>query len=544
MTTPLDFFYYWESQTPQQPFLHQPINGQWKTYTYSSAGIEARRLASALRALKLPSKTAVAILSKNCAHWFIADLAIMMADLVSVPIYPTLSAASVKPIVEHSESKVIFIGKLDQYAHQRDGIPEHVMKISFPDYGPHDGISWNDFVRDHEPLKENRHHTLDTLATIMYSSGTTGTPKGVMLTYGALGHVGERVRDNLKLVPSDTYFSYLPLSHIAERALVEMVVYATGCSVSFSESLEKFAANLEEVQPTVLGGVPRIWSKFQEGVLKKISQKKLDTLLSIPLVSALVKRSIRKKLGMSRIRVAVSGAAPTPVSLIAWFQRIGVNIWETYGMTENTAYSHSNWKKIKLGTVGSPWPDVETKIDGNGEILIRHKALMTGYYKDLETTAAVFTNDGFLRTGDLGSIDDEGFLTITGRVKDQFKTDKAKFIAPAKIEMMLAANKDIDQVCVVGTGIPQPVALVVLSDLGKLKPKDEIIRSLTKTVGEVNPTLEEYEVLKKIIVMRDAWTIENNFLTPTLKVKRNAIENIYVSTYPTWYAQNGLVIFE
>jgi long-chain acyl-CoA synthetase len=544
MTTPLDFFYHWESQTPDQPFLRQPVNGEWIIYTYKTAGTEARKLATALIALNLPKDSTVAILSKNCAHWFITDLALMMASLISVPVYPTLSAASIKPILEHSDAKAIFIGKLDQYEQQRGGIPQGVTKISFPDYGPKDGIAWDDFTRDAQPLQQNVQHTSDALATIMYSSGTTGTPKGVMLTHGALGYVGDIVRKNLKVTQRDTFFSYLPLSHIAERALLQMVVPAAGACVSFSESLDKFAANLEEVQPTILGGVPRIWSKFQEGVLKKIPQKKLDTLLSIPIVSSIVKRSIRKKLGMSKLRVAVSGAAPTPVSMIAWFQKLGVDIWETYGMTENTAYSHSNYDGINLGTVGKAWPGVETKLDASGEILIRHPALMIGYYKDPETTAAVFTADGFLKTGDLGSIDNEGYLTITGRVKDQFKTDKAKFIAPAKIEMMLQVNKDLDQVCVVGTGIPQPVALVVLSEAGKAKPKDEVIRSLTRTVGEVNPTLEDYEYLKKIIVMREPWTIENNLMTPTLKVKRNAVENIYVSMYPKWYAENGLVIFE
>jgi long-chain acyl-CoA synthetase len=544
MTTPLEYFYHWESTTPDQPFLRQPLNGHWKIYSYKTAGYEARKLAAALMSLKLPPGSTVAILSKNCAHWLIADLALMMANLVSVPIYPTLSAASIRPILEHSDAKVVFIGKLDQYDQQRDGIPAGVKKISFPDYGPQDGFPWHDFARECQPLTENIFPKPEALATIMYSSGTTGTPKGVMLTHGALGYVGQAVRRQLKATQQDTFFSYLPLSHIAERALVEMVVPVAGCSVSFSESLDKFASNLQEVQPTILGGVPRIWSKFQEGVLKKIPQKKLDTLLAIPLIRTIVKRSIQKKLGMSKVRVAVSGAAPTPVSLIAWFQKLGIDIWETYGMTENTAYSHSNYDGIKLGTVGKAWADVETKLDVSGEILIRHPGLMTGYYKDPETTAAVFTTDGFLKTGDLGSIDQEGFLTITGRVKDQFKTDKAKFIAPAKIEMMLQVNKDIDQVCVVGTGIPQPVALVVLSETGKTKPKDELIRSITATVSEINPTLEDYECLKKVIIMRDSWTIENNLMTPTLKVKRNAVESIYVSTYPSWYAQNGLVIFE
>lgn len=544
MSTPLDFFYRWESEQPGRTYLRQPIHGEWKIFTYKSAGEEVRKMAAAICSLQLPPKSSIAILSKNCAHWLIADLAIMMSGHVSVPLYPTLSAAGVRQLLEHSESKAIFLGKLDDFQNQKAGVPDNLHKISFPDYGPNEGTPWREFVAGHEPIAGRPMRAEDEIATIMYSSGTTGTPKGVMLSFGSLGFVGERVAVHLEIKSPEKYFSYLPLSHIAERALMQMVSLATCSAVSFTESLDKFASDLQHEQPTIFGGVPRIWAKFQEGVLAKVPQKKLDRLLSIPLISTLVKKSIRKKLGLSRARIIVCGAAPTPVSMLHWYKKLGIEIREVYGMTENTAFSHANFQNIKIGTVGPPWPECECKLDDDGEILVRSKALMKGYFKDAETTAAVFTSDGFLRTGDRGEVDEEGFLTITGRVKDQFKTDKAKFITPSKIEMMLSDNHDIEQVCVVGTGIPQPIALIVLSAAGRAKPKDEIILSLGATLIEVNPKLEDYEVLKRIVVVQESWTIENGFMTPTLKVKRNEVEKKYLGQYSEWYGQRSEIVWE
>jgi long-chain acyl-CoA synthetase len=541
---PIEKFIHWETSTPDAVFLRQAISGGWKTWTYLEAGNEIRRVATALKALNMSPQSNIAILSKNCAHWIMADIAIWLSGHVSVPIYPTLSATGIQFILEHSESKVIFLGKLDDFSKQRSGVSESIPRISFPLYGMNEGELWNDLL-EKNPAAANIHPDENSLASIMYSSGTTGFPKGIMLSFKAFEFVGQSMVEILLLSNKERFFSYLPLSHIAEKAYVEMVLIYSGGSVSFTESLEKFAANLQEVQPTAFGGVPRIYTKFQEGMVSKIPQKKLDRLLSIPFISTILKKTLRKKLGLGKARIIVCGAAPIPVTLLEWFKKIGIEVHEIYGMTENCGFSHGDHGKFfRFGTVGRPWKGVSCRLGDDGEILTKHPGLMVGYYKDPETTKQVFTSDGFLKTGDKGTIDSDGFLTITGRIKDQFKTDKAKFIAPAPIETRLLANKDIEQVCVVGVGIPQPIALIVLSAVAKGKPAESVSQSLHSTLSEVNHLLESYERLAKAVVLRDDWTIENGLITPSLKVKRNEIEKIHEHKYAAWYQETSMVIWE
>lgn len=542
--THLEKFLFWETSAPHALFLNQPIHGEWKTWTYREAASEIRRVAAGLQRLALPQGTHVAILSKNCAHWILADLAIAAAGYVAVPIYPTLSGDGVKYILDHSDTKLIFLGKLDAFDQQRTGISDSIKKVSFPFYGPEEGNSWNDLLKN-DPLSEIQFPAADHVASIMYSSGTTGAPKGVMLSFKAFDFVGNAIVKNFRIKQGQRFVSYLPLSHIAEKAYVEMGVIYSGSSMSFVESLDKFSDNLREIKPNLFGGVPRIFTKLQEGILSKLPSPKLDTLLSIPLVSLFVKKLLRKKLGFEKTTLFVGGAAPLPVPLLRWFMRIGIPITEVYGMTENCGYSHGDHgKNLHFGSVGRPWPEVKTKFLQTGEILVMHDGLMDGYYKDPVATACAFSTDGYLKTGDLGVADKDGFLTITGRVKDQFKTDKAKYISPAPIELKLLSNKDIEQVCVVGVGIPQPIALIILSAAGKLKTREALTQSLSETINETNSHLEHFEKLEKAIVLKKEWTVENGLLTPSLKLKRNELEKIYVPNYSLWYRQEGMIIWE
>tara|TARA_B100000497_G_C7684293_1_gene414417 strand:+ start:802 stop:2448 length:1647 start_codon:yes stop_codon:yes gene_type:complete len=539
--SPLEMMYKWEEEKGNEVFLSQPINSIWHDWTWEEVMLEVRKMAAYIKSLNLEKKSKIAILSKNCAHWIMSDLAIMMSGHISVPLYPNLSAKILNKILIHSETKLMFVGKLDDFEKMKSGIPSDVNCVTYPFYSQN-YPKWNDLIRDVFPLQENVIRDDNELVTIIYTSGTTGDPKGVMHKFYNFSFATTNAVNALPL-KDESFFSYLPLSHIAERLLIEMGSIYCGGKVSFAESLDTFAQNLSYSQPSVFLGVPRIWTKFQQGILAKLPQKKLNILLSIPIISSLIKKKIQKGLGLSKARNVFTGAAPTPAALIRWFESLGIIIQEAYAMTENTCYSHVSFReKIKIGSVGQALPLCDVKLSEQNEIMIKHDALMDGYYKDEEKTNDTIQN-GWLYTGDEGEIDSEGFLKITGRVKDIFKTSKGKYVAPSPIELKLSANKNIEQVCIVGTEIPQPIALVVLSDRGREKTKEDLISSLEKTLEVVNPKLEKHEKIHNIIVVKEEWTIENNLLTPTMKIKRNAIEKIYRINYEEWYDSSKRIVF-
>lgn len=542
---PLDMLYKWETTSPDKVYLRQPIDDVWHTWTWKQVGDETRRMAAVLRAMQLPVESKVAIVSKNCAHWIICDLAIMMAGHASVPLYPNLTADTMRQTLQHSEAKVLFVGKLDEWTSMKPGVPQGVKCISFPFTERDEYDKWEDLIKQHSPLKENIKRDADEVGTIIYTSGTTGMPKGVMHQFKNLAFVARNAIPYLGFKSKDRFFSYLPLSHVAERLLVETISLYVGGEVSFAESLQKFAKNLADVQPTVFLGVHRIWSRFQQGILAKMPQKKLDTLLKIPIVSTLLKRKIRKGLGLSKGANVLTGAAPTPPALIKWFESIGIKIQEAYAMTENCCYSHvSKRDKIKIGFVGQPLPNCEVKLGDENEILIKHEALMLGYYKEPELTKENFTVDGFLKTGDEGYVDEAGFLKITGRVKDLFKTMKGKYVAPSPIEMRMADYGEIEQVIVVGSGLPQPIALATLSENGRRKTQDELTAGLKALLSQVNTSLDAHERLDKLVVIDDEWTVDNGLLTPTLKIKRREIEKHYAQHYDEWYQHKTVVAWQ
>lgn len=542
--SPIDQFIFWEKTTPDALFLRQPVSNQWKTWTYGEAGNEIRRAASGLLKLNLPAQSNVAILSKNCAHWIMADLAVMMCGYTSVPIYATLTAPAINQILDHSESKAIIIGKLDDYESLKSALPDSLVKIGISFYGISEPGTWEALIGN-DKLVNAYQWKPDEILTIIYTSGTTGKPKGVMHASGTFETIALVAIKELGIPSHPRLFSYLPLSHIAERTGIEMIGLYTGAQFSFSESLESFSKNLADTQPNLFFAVPRIWSKFREKILEKLPQRKLDRLLSIPIIGNAVKKSIRKKLGLAEATHVYSGAAPISVDMLKWFEKIGVTIFQAYGMTEDCLYAHFNRHKAnKHGTVGKKLSGLQVKIADDGEIRLKSPSNLKGYYKEPEMTAAAFDEEGFLKTGDIGEIDKEGFLRLTGRLKDQFKTDKGKYISPAPIEMKLLQNTDIELACVVGMGIPQPIALIILSAAGIAKNKSEIIKSLKNSLDEINPLLEPFERIEKAVILQGDWTIENGLMTPSLKVKRNEVEKIHLPKYPDWYTQEGPVVWE
>jgi len=546
--SPLERFYKWEKEQPDKTFFRQAYKGQWISVTWKQAGTEIRKMANYLKSLNLSSQSKIAIISKNSMHWIMSDLAIMMSGHISVPLYPTISGDLIKYCLEHSEAKVCFVGKLDNWETQAHGIPDDVKVINFPLWSEYyDGYTnWSDIIEKTEPFAESPVPNPDDLITIIYTSGTTGQPKGVVHKYHAIGFAAQNAIKLLNnLDSSDRFFSYLPLSHIAERMLVEMGSIYSGGVMSFAESLDTFPTNLKETKPTVFLAVPRIWTKFQMGILAKMNQQKLDWLMRIPVLNNIIKKKIKEGLGLEKAKYLLSGAAPLPVATSHWFEKIGFTIYEAYAMTENCAYSHLSLPGArKVGSVGCSLPFNEVRFSDEGEIQVKSDAVMVGYYKESEKTKETITEDGWLCTGDQGVEDSNGFLTITGRVKDIFKTDKGKYVAPAPIENELSKSTLIEQVCVVGANLPQTMALVVLSEDAKVKDKSEVAQELEALAVSVNKGLDKHEKMKKVVIMNEEWTVENNLLTPTLKVKRNILEKQKQDFYTQWYEKKESVVWE
>ena len=370
----------------------------------------------------------------------------------------------------------------------------------------------------------------------------------------SFGNFAWALEQGIKRIPmgaDDRMLSYLPLAHVVERVLVEHGWLRTGMHVYFAESLDTFAADLQRARPTIFFSVPRLWVKFQQGIHHKMPPTKLNRLLSIPLIGGLVRRKIQKALGLDQCKFAAGGAAPMPVALLQWYRKLGIPVNEGYGMTENLALSHLTLPgQNQEGTVGPAYPGVEDRIDPQtGEIQMRSPALMLGYYKEPEQTREVFTADGWLRTGDKGTLDAQGNLRITGRVKDLFKTSKGKYVAPAPIEDKLVMHESIEACVVTGANLGQPLGIVMINAEAVSRITDPTARTeLQSSLGEhlktINQTLDPHEQLKCLVVVTTAWTVDNDLITPTFKVKRNRIEDAYARHYERWESSNQKVIWE
>ena len=550
----LQRLYHWETTAPTRVALTQPMGGAAvQDFTWAQVGEQVRRMAAYLQAQGWEPGSRVAILSKNCAWWLMSDLAIWMAGYVSVPLYPTLAHDTVRQILTHSEAKACFIGKLDGWEGMKPGVPEGMPCISYP-LSPADAIKnykgWDAICAGTQPLQGQPTRGADELATLIYTSGTTGMPKGVMHTFGnfawALGAGIQRIAMN----EQDRMLSYLPLAHVVERVLVEHGWLRTGMHVYFAESLDTFAADLQRARPTIFFSVPRLWVKFQQGIHHKMPEQKLQRLLSLPLIGGLVRRKVQKALGLDQCRIAAGGAAPMPVALLQWYSRLGLHINEGYGMTENLAVSHLTIPgKNQQGSVGPVYDGVEHRIDPQtGEVQMRSPALMLGYYKEPELSSATFTADGWLKTGDKGRIDAEGCLHITGRVKDLFKTAKGKYVAPAPIEDKLGAHEAVEACVVTGANLGQPLGIVMLGAEAAAQAADAGYRSkleasLQQHLKQINVGLDPHEQLQCIVVVTTPWTVDNDLITPTFKVKRNRIEDVYAANYERWENSGKKVIW-
>lgn len=537
----------WAEERPNEVYLKQIINRQFVEFTYADVADKALKLVTALRNLGVQPGEKVALVSKNCAEWFICDLAMMLGDYVSVPIFPTAGADTIEYCVTHSESKALIGGKLDDPAATQqviDSMPD-LISIALPyDTAPKCQYQFNEIIADVEPSAERPQHHDDKLMSLVYTSGTSGLPKGAMLTYGAFSWSVQQLINHIGIQENDRLFSYLPLAHITERVYIFGSSIMGGVTTAFPESLDTFIEDVKMHRPTLFISVPRLWTLFQQRIQDKLPQKKLNILLKIPFVNSLIKKKLADGLGLDQARVLGCGSAPVSPALLEWYRSVGLNITEAWGMTESFAYSTLNYpfRADKIGSVGNAGPGIELKIADDDEIMVRGKGLFSGYYKNDIATQESFDSEGWLHTGDIGSIDADGYLTIQGRKKDTFKTAKGKFVAPVPIEKKLFEYSRVEMMCLIGLGLPGPILLVVPHDFPNFD-KERYARTTRKVVARMNQELESHEQIKGVLMIQDPWSIENGILTPTLKIKRHVLEQKYHEIGHNW-PKGELVVWE
>ncbi|MCK5771758.1 AMP-binding protein [Algiphilus sp.] len=551
--TPIAGLHHWAAEQPDAVFLTQPHGGATTDITWSEAADQVHRLAGCIAGLDLPRGSRIALLSRNCAAYFIADLAIGMAGHVSVPIYPSLNAETLRHILAHSEARLLFVGPLDDARSMAAGIPDDLAVVQMPGAAelgsPNRTLAWADVIIGHPAISSPVPREPDELARLVYTSGSTGLPKGVMCSFRSI-EAGSRLLGNLADIgPGDRMLSYLPLAHVFEAAAVEANALRNGFRVYFSEGLDTFAADLRRAQPTIFLSVPRLWVKFQQSVLAAVPQERLTELLRDPASADATRRDVLVKLGLQDVRLAITGSAPLAPSVMQWYRDLGLELLEGYAMSEDFAYSHCSYPgRARIGYVGETLPGVERRIAESGEVQIRSPGGMLGYYKDADQTAEAYTADGWFRTGDLGEVDDAGRLRITGRLKEIFKTAKGKYVAPVPIECRLGHPR-VEVVCVSGADQPQPFVLMMPSPLasealGNAEGRAAFEVEIEALLDQVNGTLDPHEQLAFAVVVADAWSIENGLLTPTMKIRRSAIEGRYADRIGAWAARRERVVWE
>lgn len=537
---PLEMFYQWEQQQPNKTWLRQHDGQQWRDYSWAEVGETARALAAGLLNQGLSAGDKVGLYAENCAHWVIADVAIMMAGLVSVPIYTSMPEDKIRYVVDHSEMKLLLVG--DQCAlsvAQVDTAFGEQVKVQGIGYQSSD---WQKLCEQAQALSGNPQRDRDDLWSIAYTSGTTGLPKGVMHSFCTMPSSVHDIRLLCKTNTDSRYFSYLPLAHIAERSVVELHSLYSGGTVGFNRSKETFVEDLLEVRPTFFFSVPRIWANLKAGIVANMGEENWQRCIDEPEFGKATGEKVLASMGLGDVVLALTGSAPIPPSDIKAWRCLGMPLCEGFGQSETMSSSFNRVDNYKVGSIGLPITErAEMKISPEGELLLRSPGNMVGYFKAPEKTAETIV-DGWIHTGDKARIDEDGFVFITGRVKDIFKTAKGKYVAPAPIENAFALFNGIEQCCLVGRGFPQTIMLAVLSD--GIVRTDELHQSLQAHVQKINSTLEVHERMSHVVICAEPWSIENGLLTHTLKVLRDDVETHYADSLQKAMAGDDSVYWE
>ncbi|WP_437634494.1 AMP-dependent synthetase/ligase [Sorangium sp. So ce854] len=575
---------------PEAPAHYVKEGGFWKMTSFREHAGEVRRAGKALLALGVGPGATVGLLGFNRPEWVVLHVACMAVGGAPAGIYTTCSPDEVRHIVDHAASKVVLVEdrrQLEKILGQWDRLPQLewavLMRGEEPGGDPR-VLSWDEFLargsRVPDELLEQRLDALEPggLATLIYTSGTVGPPKGVMLSHENLTSVADVSARMISLSPWDVVLSYLPLSHIAEQMFTIHLPASVGLAVYFAESMDALADNLKEVRPTAFFGVPRVWEKMMAGIGAKLSAAKglqkvtLERARRVglevsglrargeapgPLLAAqhrlfdrLVYAKVKAAVGLDRAHVCSSGAAPIAREVLEFFASLDVLITEVYGQSEVTGPTSYNVKgRTKLGSVGPVVPGLDVRIAEDGEILVKGPGVFLGYYKEPEATAQALLG-GWLRSGDLGRFDEEGFLHITGRKKEILITAGGKNVSPRNIEEALKRHDLVAEAVVVGDGRKFLSALLVLAPdaaqraaaergpSGEPPHASPAIRDVVqRIVDEVNGQLGQAETIKKFTILPRGFTIEDGELTPTLKIKRRNVSQNFAREIEAMYAE-------
>jgi long-chain acyl-CoA synthetase len=593
--TLVDVFWQRVKGSAQRPAMMYKVQGSYAPVTWQEQGEIVEKIANGLLKYGIAAGDKVAIMSQTRPHWTWADVAILSCGGVSVPIYPTLSPPEVQYLVRHSDATVLFAESAAQAKKILDAEVPPFLKMIVIMEGPAPAsttqikcVIWDDLLAEGvaysqanpEELKKCIDAVQPTqLASIIYTSGTTGVPKGAMLLHSNFMSVCKAVAERIGFTEEDLALSFLPLSHVYERAGGEFLSIYTGLVIAYAESIEAVPKNIAEVKPTVLNGVPRFYEKAYQRVQTQIKQMSKPRQILIKWAFSLGRRAsnlgssgsglmhefyrgelrvadhlvfskIRQRFG-GRLRILASGAAPLAHEVQAFFETIGFTMLEGYGLTETSAPLCCNTPEANhRGTVGKPISGVELKIAEDGEILAKGPTIFAGYYKNEEATKEALS-DGWFHTGDIGEFDSDGFLRIKDRKKDIIITAGGKHIAPQYIENLFKGQGLVSNILVYGDRRKYVTALITLNpdsllafasangieskDLGELSRNQMVRANIDDLVNAQNEHLAQFEKIKKYTILPTDFSAENNELTPTFKVKRKVVTEKYKHILDSMY---------
>ncbi|MCD7107794.1 AMP-binding protein [Rhizobium sp. DKSPLA3] len=523
----------WSRRYPDRVWLFEPWpgpagrpdgdNGAW---TWAQAAAEALALASWIEETLPARGRNISILSRNRAHWILADLAIMASGNVTVPIFTTQSADITRYIVEFSEIDILFVGEAENWQKVRDVIPDHVTIVRLPQTPDVDADhDWSDLLQKYHGRQPAYAGRSDDVVTIVYTSGTTGVPKGVMHTHHSLIAPMLRSTEPLEIERFPRFLSYLPLSHLAEREQIFAMSLVQCGSISFMEKRTTLLRDMRQARPTFFFGAPRVWEQFQQEILASFGGRAAFEA-AYAADAATTAQTARAFLGFEDVKVLLSGSAPISRSLLEFYESLGFTLLEGFGQTEAMGLMCTRRDVMRLGSIGKPVDGIEARLSHEGELLVKGDGFSPGYFKDPEKTAETFV-DGWVHTGDRARVDEDGFYYITGRIRDYFKTIHGKYVAPLPMEDAFAKQAEVDQRCLLGRGYSKTVMICTLSQAGRNAAPEDLSQRLSQRAEAINAGVEKHARIGAVIVADEEWAIDNGFLTTTLKLKRDRVETVY-----------------